>query len=116
MHGLKLLKQRFTGGTAPSSGPTPEKEKRLSDPGGPSVPKPQQAGSNHGSGQANAQGAPGGSSQNVQLLPVGGASVQLLPAGTQPWEGQTAQRSGSTGSETRRSRPVNLAEVRSWGR
>lgn len=112
MHGLKLLKQRFTGSTTPSAGAAPDKEKRLSDQGGPSAPR-QQASSSHDSGQANATA--GGSGQGVQLLPVGGASVQMLPAGTQPWEGQNAQRGPSATSETRRSRPVNLAEVRFSG-
>lgn len=99
MHGIKTALQRFrsTGGTSA----TPEKEKRLSDQGG-GPPKPT------ATSQSSTQGGVSGSGQAVQLLPVSGPSVQLLPAGSQPWDNQAPS---TNSSETRRSRPVNLAEV-----
>jgi hypothetical protein len=97
MHGIKNALQRFRG---------PEtREKRLSDKGG--------SDGRASAGPASGHNASGGSAQGTQLLPVGGASVQLLPPGTQPWEGSGPRTSGS--SETRRTRPVNLAEVRPGG-
>jgi hypothetical protein len=110
MHGLKSALQRFRGASAGHE--RREDEQRDSnDAAGTASAPPGSAGSRGESSSPNAT-APG-----VQLLPVGGANVQLLPASSQPWdpEGGAGAAGGGLAADAstqRPPRPVNLSEVR----